>query len=225
VGSADWDIAVGGSTSFGHYEALNSADPALLPLNEGLKCRRLDNSHASEYGRALFTYNREPENFTLFKDVSVRGWFGISSHSHNSHAGMCLRTDTTVPTGLSNSPGLFSNGYYGKIYSTGSGLGFSVDRYLVGAGTNLFTLLFPGPTIYSWFRMRLDFLWQSDGSAILKGYSQVVGDTEWTPQLEIVEAPGVIPAYSGVGWGGQVEGGGADFVNEVYVDLVEVYHS
>lgn len=225
MGSTDWDIDVGGSTSFGHYDAPHAATPMPIKLNEGVTCRRLDNSHASEHGRALFTYNREPGNFTVFKDVSVRGWIGMSSHTHNSHAGLGLRMDTAVPTTLSNSPRLFSNGYYAKVYSSGTGWVIALERYLVGVGTTLLTLPVPGGLSYAWFRLRADFLWQSDGSAILKGFSQVIGDTEWTPQLEVVETPGVIPAYDGIGWGGQVEGGGANFINEAYVDLVEVYHS
>lgn len=231
MGAADWDIFTGGSGDFDHHEALHTATPFVDKLTDDYpsdtKCRRLDNPNATEFGRALFKYNREPTNFTLFKDVSVRGWIGSGARNAKSHVGLTCRMDTTLPTTLADSDRLFDNGYYTAWRQNGAINGWSatLDRYIDGVGTTLFNLDFPfAPGFYIWLWARMDFLWQSDGSAIVKLLSRALGDTEWTEQASIVETPGVIPPYDGIGWGAQIEGGGAEFINEAYVDLIEVYH-
>ncbi len=233
MGVADWDITTEGSGSFGHYEALHSAKsffgghiPDLYPSDT--KCRRLDNSHASEFGRALFKYSREPENFTIYKDVSVRAWIGMGVRDAESHAGVACRMDTSVPTTVANAPGIFDNGYYLSLRQKWSlpGGSLTLDRYNAGARTTLYNLdVVLAPGIYVWYGVRLDFLWQSSGSALLRGYSRSIAAPDWAEAFTLEEASEVIPPYDGVGWGGQVEGGGAELINEAYVDLVEVFHS
>jgi hypothetical protein len=233
VGATDWDIIVGGSGDFGHYEALHSSKsfsggnlPDLFPSD--IKCRRLDNDNATEFGRALFRYNREPGNFTELHDVSVRGWFSVGTRDADSHAGVVCRADSSVPASTSNLSRVSNNGYYLALRQKWSvpGVSLTLDRFKDSAGTNLYSLDIPvGAGLYSWFGLRVDFLLQSDNSAVVRAYTQSVAVPGWQEAFVVEEPPEAIPAHAGVGWGGQVEGGGAALVNEAYVDLVEVLHS
>ncbi|NNL48443.1 MAG: hypothetical protein HKO76_08760 [Acidimicrobiia bacterium] len=231
MGAADWDIITGGSADVGHHEALHTAVPMAIPLSTGfpgvVKCRRIDNDNATEFGRMLFRYNREPTNFTVFKDASVRGYFAFGTNNNGTHVGIGCRMDTAVPSTVASAPGLFENGYYLEGYYdfVAGNIMAKLVRFLSGVGTDLWSLALPvAPGFYLWFGGRIDFLWQSDGTAILKVFTADPNAPEWLEQTSVVETPGVIPPYDGIGWGAQIEGGGAEFVNEAYVDLVEVYH-
>jgi hypothetical protein len=146
--------------------------------------------------------------------------------------------DTSIPTSTSNAIRITNNGYQAILYENGSHWRLLLTRIDSGVGTPLVNLDLGSGALgqYKWFHLRLDFLLQPNNDALLQLFeNDLVSNpinpsnpptwgTSWTKIAEVSELAADVPAYSRVGWGGQVEPG-AGSIYETYADWIEIWYS
>jgi hypothetical protein len=150
-----------------------------------------------------------------------------------------VRMSTDISTDTTDNKNISEDGYHLRLSEDGSN--WLVTLYRVDTGTaeqlSVNVPLASGSIgDYKWFHLRLDFLLQVSGGAKLQAFKNDLETNpinpsaspgwgaSWEKIIEFNDSASNIPAYSRVGWGGQIDPGAA-FVNEGYVDWTEFWHS
>lgn len=222
MGQTDWQILTSGTG----YVQNSRQDNAVVPddqLTHDVNCRKI-------YGdRGHWVFRYISEEFASFQDLSIRAAISIKKTDALVHsAGIGLKIDTGVfSTPLTGDilDRFCENGYQLMIYDDFS---LNLHRLKNNVQTQLFDIPLAGGTLgqFKWFHLRLDFLNQSDGRAVLHVYTNDVALNGITNPLwvkisgDIVENKTGIPETDKVGFGGLV-----DAAESTYIDRVEIYKS
>jgi len=219
MGQTDWQFLQSGDPILDARQ-----DNALVPddqLVHDIYCRRFDGGHSHLY----FKYISLP--FNVAQDFSVRSAFSIEKTDVGKQSvGVGCRMDENVEiTPVSDILNRFSpNGYHLLIEDDYM---LRLYRSINSVTTTLFATQLIGTNgFHKWFHIRLDFLLQTDGRAVLQVYTnnvQVNGVTIpiWNQiSPDIIENASVLPPYTRAGIGGQLETG-----QPLYVDTVEIFRS
>jgi len=222
MGQLDWEKLTSGAGTIvdGRQENVTVPDDQLA---HDLYCR----SFSGDRGHWFFKYISE--QYTLIQDLSIRAAFSIKKTDALVHmAGIGLRMDddvTVTPVSGDIIDQFTPNGYQLLILDDHT---LNLYRLLNGTSTKLYEQPLLGGTNgqYKWFHIRLDFLLQSDGRAVVQvftndlNYHQITTPDWLKVSPNILENRSGIPQTDKIGIGGLITPGESTFV-----DRVEIYKS
>lgn len=222
MGQTDWQILTSGTGTIVNSRQDNSTVPD-DQLTHDVNCRRI----SGDRGHWLFRYISS--TFREDQDLSIRAAIAIKRTDSLVHsAGIGLKIDDAIfSTPLTGDilDRFNENGYQLMIYDDYT---LNLHRLSNNLQTPLFSTNLLGGTVgqFKWYHIRLDFLLQKDGRAVLQVFtsdlsiSPVIDPTWVQVSPDIIENRTGIPDTDKIGFGGLI-----DPAEATYVDRVEILAS
>jgi len=194
-----------------------------MQLTHDANCRRVE----GDRGHWLFRYLSA--EFTELQDLSVRAAISIKKTDNLVHsAGVGLRIDDAIystPVSGDILDRFNENGYQLMIYDDHS---LNLTRLNNNLQSPLFQTMLPGGILgeYRWYHIRLDFLVQTDGRAVVQVFTNDLTVNSPTVPIwvkisdDIIENRTGLPQTDKIGFGGLIAPGEA-----TYIDRVEILKS